>query len=451
MRTRTLRRIPGVAALAVAFLLAATAAAQAPGGPFQVVATTGVGPQPGKVTYGYGAVWTLNANGSVSRLDTTTGQVRTTSVGPNVRDIRAGYNRIWVLRSTKTTATVVRLNTANASKVGDNITIALGTTVDVSGAVNGANTLGIGSSYVWVAGVRTWQKLASIDPSNAKVVVKSWPIPQAFTAAASALWMVTPNQQTLQKRSPSSLKILTSLGVGGATGGVAGALSLTYGADYLWLSQAAPNDLGQINKISPSSGLVKGAVSKGLNIGLNCTSAGAGAVWAAQTADSASAQPAFLIKLSQTTSPSSPARRCHPAPTPARSSASSPAVGSSGSRTASARCSRSSRSPPGRGRRGRPPSRTPSDGARRRRRTPRPEAGDDQRRRRRRHPHPRLPDRRRADRRQPPRAGARGLGARRDALPGAPADRVTVALVTAAAAGISTTTCLHSRRRSRGA
>ena len=194
----------------------------------------------------------------MSRLDTTTGQVPTTSVGPNVRDIRAGYNRIWVLRSTKTTATVVRLNTSNAAKVGNNITIPLGTTVDVGPAVNGANTLGIGSNYVWVAGVRTWQKLASIDPDNAKVVVKSWPIPQAFTAAASALWMVTPNQQTLQKRSPSSLKILASFGVGAATGGTAGTLSLTYGANFLWLSQATPNDLGQINKISPSSGLVDG-------------------------------------------------------------------------------------------------------------------------------------------------------------------------------------------------
>ncbi len=284
---------------AAAALACGLAAAQAPAPPFQVVATTPVGPQPGAVTYGYGAVWTLNANGTVSRLDTATGQVRTTSVGPNPRDIRAGYNRIWVLRSTKTTATVVRLNTANASKVGDNINIPLGTTVDVSPTLNGANTLGIGSNYVWVAGVRTWQKLASIDPGNARVAVKSWPIPQAFTAASSALWMVTPNQSTLQKRSPTSLAIQKSFPVSGATGGDAGRLWLTYGANFLWLSQATPNDIGQINKISPSSGLVKGVVATNLNIGLNCTSAGAGAVWAAQGADALSGQPAFLIDLSQ--------------------------------------------------------------------------------------------------------------------------------------------------------
>jgi hypothetical protein len=201
-----------IAGLVLAAVLGGTAAAQAPPEPLQVVSTTKVGPQPGRVTYGYGAVWTLNANGSVSRLDATTGQVRTTSVGPNVRDIRAGYNRIWVLRSTKTTATVVRLNTSNAAKVGNDVSIPLGTTVDVSPAINGANTLGIGSNYVWVAGVRTWQKLATIDPDNVKVAVKSWPIPQAFTAAGGALWNVTPNQQTLQKRSPTSLKILASLG-----------------------------------------------------------------------------------------------------------------------------------------------------------------------------------------------------------------------------------------------
>jgi hypothetical protein len=287
------------AALAGAACAAAPALAQAPSTAYQVLATAKVGSQPGKLTDGYGAVWTLNGDGTVSRVDTTTGQVRTTSVGPNPRDIRAGYNRIWVLRSTKSTATVVRLNTSTGAKTGSAITIPLGTTTSVGSTVNGANTIGIGSGFVWVAGVRTWQKLASIDPDDATVVVKTWPIPQAFTAASSALWMVTPNQQTLQKRSPSSLKILKSFGVGAATGGVAGTLSLVYGANSLWLSQSTPNDLGQINKISPSAGLVSGAVSKGLDIGLGCTSAGAGAVWAAEAADAASGEPAELVKLSQ--------------------------------------------------------------------------------------------------------------------------------------------------------
>jgi hypothetical protein len=285
-------------AAAIGFAVGA-AVAQAPPAPFQVLSTTPVGPQPGKVAYGYGAVWTLNANGSVSRLDTATGQVRTTSVGPNPRDIRAGYNRIWVLRSTKSTATVIRLSTSTAAKVGNAISIPLGSTVDVGPAVNGANTLGIGSGDVWVAGVRTWQKLAQIDPGNAKVTVRTWPVPSAFTAADSALWLLASNQSTLQKRSPSSLKVLTSWSVGSATGGTAGALWLTYGASYLWLSQATPDDLGQVNKISPSTGLVPGAVSTGLDIGLRCTSAGAGAVWAAQAADPASGQAAALVELSQ--------------------------------------------------------------------------------------------------------------------------------------------------------
>lgn len=73
----------------------------------------------------------------------------------------------------------------------------------MSPSVDGANTLGIGSGDVRVAGVRTWQRLASIDPSKAKVV-RSWPAPQAFTPAAGALWTVTPNRGTLQERSPSS-------------------------------------------------------------------------------------------------------------------------------------------------------------------------------------------------------------------------------------------------------
>jgi hypothetical protein len=56
---------------------------------------------------------------------------------------------------------------------------------------------------------------------------------------------------------------------------------------------------GENNKISPSSGLVKGPVSKGLDIGLTCTSAGAGALWAAQKSDAASGAPAALVELSQ--------------------------------------------------------------------------------------------------------------------------------------------------------
>ena len=89
----------------------------------------------------------------------------------------------------------------------------------------------------------SFARLATIDPDNVKVAVKSWPIPQAFTAAGGALWNVTPNQQTLQKRSPSSLKILTSFGVGSATGGTAGTLWLTYGADFLWLEHVVHEPL----------------------------------------------------------------------------------------------------------------------------------------------------------------------------------------------------------------
>ena len=77
---------------------AGTANAQATS-PYDVLSTTKVGPSPNRVVYGYGATWTLNGNGSVSRVNATTGAVRTTSTGPNPRDIRAGYDRIWVLSS----------------------------------------------------------------------------------------------------------------------------------------------------------------------------------------------------------------------------------------------------------------------------------------------------------------------------------------------------------------
>jgi len=300
-RRRGIGLVPMVVAAAVGLGAAgATVAGAQTTGPFDVVSTTKVGPSPGRVVFGYGAAWTLNGNGSVSRVDATSGAVKTTTIGPNPRDIRAGYNRIWVLSSTKSEASIVTLNTAGA-KVGKTITISLGSTVNLgNGQPNGANTLGVGSNKVWVAGVRTWQKLASIDPSSAKVVVTTWPIPQAFTAADSALWMVTPNQADIQKRSPSNLAIQKSLPVSAATGGVAGPLALTYGANLLWLSQSTPNDLGQINQVSPTGGLVKGAVSSGLTVTLTCTAVGEGAVWATQLPNALDGTPALLFRLSQT-------------------------------------------------------------------------------------------------------------------------------------------------------
>ena len=136
-------------------------------------------------------------------------------------------------------------------------------------------------------------------PQNAKVVVKSWPIPQAFTAAAGALWLVTPNTQTLQAQ-PGEPEDPHQLRRRGRDRRHRRALSATYGASFLWLSQATPNDLGQINKISPSSRLVKGAVSTGLDIGLTCTAAGAGAIGRPRWRTRRAASPRCWSKLSQT-------------------------------------------------------------------------------------------------------------------------------------------------------
>ncbi len=293
-----------LAALGAAGASAGTApGAQADQAPpaFDVVATTKVGSKPGRLTYGYGAAWTLNGDGSVSRVDATTHAVKTVKLGPNPRDIRAGYNKVWVLTSTKTQAKIFPL-TPDGDPVGSPITVNLGSTVDQGSAtnINGANTLGIGSGYVWAAGVTTWQKLARIDPDSGKVVIKTWPIPAAFTAASSALWMVTPNQASIQKRNPSSLAVQATLKVSGFTGGIAQSVWLTSGLNALWLSTATPNDEGGVAKVSPTTGLVPGAVNGDLDIGISCTAAGAGAVWVAQRADALSNTPATLFRLDQT-------------------------------------------------------------------------------------------------------------------------------------------------------
>ncbi len=266
---------------------------------FNVIATTAVGEKPNRLTYGYGATWTLNGDGSVSRVDATTRAVKTVQIGPNPRDIRAGYNLIWVLTSTKTQAKIYTLNSAGA-KVGKTVVINLGTTTDQGSASgqNGANTLGIGSGYVWAAGVKTWKNLARIDPTTRQVSVREWPAPFAFVAADSALWMVTPNQASIQKRSPSDFSIKATLPISKVTGGIAQSASLTYGSNFLWLSVGIPNDDGSVSKVSPTSGLVPN-VGASLNIGLNCTAAGAGAVWVTDLAVPFDGTPARLYRYSQ--------------------------------------------------------------------------------------------------------------------------------------------------------
>jgi hypothetical protein len=295
----------GVSLGAAAALIAAsgaiaadtTAPATTTAPPFQLASTIKVGGKPTRIAFGYGAAWTLNTNGSVSRIDAGTGKVVTTSVGPNPRDIRAAYNRIWVLSSTSTTASLVQLQTGNAKKTGKTITIPLGSTKAGAGEPNGANVLGAGSNYVWVAGLTTWSKLGQVDPSSSKVTVKSWPTPRAFAVAASAVWAVNGSSASLQKRKPSNLAVEATFSMAGANAEAAGTLWLTYGGNFLWLSQSTPNDLGQVNKVSPTGGLVKGAVSKNLDIGLNCTAVGSG-VWAAQRYDAAGSAPASLVELS---------------------------------------------------------------------------------------------------------------------------------------------------------
>ena len=126
---------------------AATAPATTSLPPFTVVATKAVGGAPTRIAFGYGAAWTLNTNGSVSRVDAATGQVVTTSVGPNPRDIRAAYNSVWVLRSTKTTATLNRLQPGNGKPTGKAISVPLGTTVSSGSTPTG------GTRSAWA---RTW-------------------------------------------------------------------------------------------------------------------------------------------------------------------------------------------------------------------------------------------------------------------------------------------------------
>src|SRR5262245_3576148 len=68
------RRVVALTAAALvagsaAFAADTTAQATTTAPPFQLVSTIKVGGKPTRVAFGYGAAWTLNTNGSVSRID----------------------------------------------------------------------------------------------------------------------------------------------------------------------------------------------------------------------------------------------------------------------------------------------------------------------------------------------------------------------------------------------
>jgi DNA-binding beta-propeller fold protein YncE len=63
------------------------------------VETIAVGPKPGRLAVGEGGVWTLNADGTVTRVDPSTNKVAATiTVGGDTAkgDIAAGVGSVWV-------------------------------------------------------------------------------------------------------------------------------------------------------------------------------------------------------------------------------------------------------------------------------------------------------------------------------------------------------------------
>lgn len=289
------------AAAVGAAALAAPALGQADSGStFPIERKVAAGSKPGPVIYAYGYAWVLDTEKDLlTRVNPATGGKKGTRVPSGAVDLVAGYNRIWVLSSNRTVARVTALTRANA-KSGKTISVRFPPSPNPRSVQRTANTIRAGAGGVWVAGVMNASRLAKINPSTRKATVRRFPRPAAFTVEKNQLWLVSPDGSKFQRRSPTTLKLTRSINVLSATGGVTGALWIGYASGLFYLSQSTPNDIGEINAVSPTSGVIEDAQWNS-DIALSCTATTGSGIWAAKGYDDLSDSPASVTLLANRT------------------------------------------------------------------------------------------------------------------------------------------------------
>jgi YVTN family beta-propeller protein len=208
----------------------AVAVAVTSGGPGVSLATVLPG-TPSGVTTGSGSVWVTDAsNGTVSRIDPTSGvQVDRINVGGDPASITSGAGAIWVANADG--ATVLRI---------DPTTGMVTQTIPLGGANLAALTFGAGR--LWVADSTT-RMLYELDPATGHVL-PSIPLdvsPAAITFGSGRLWVAGYDRATVLSLDPSSRRVVGRVHVG------TGPSSLAFAAGDLWVANRLDSTVSRID------------------------------------------------------------------------------------------------------------------------------------------------------------------------------------------------------------
>jgi len=172
-----------------------------------------------------GAVWALNPDGTVSRIDPRLGDIDATVENVTGNTIGAGDGAIWVVNVDRTVSRI------------DPATNTVTRTIEV--AAEGLAAVAVGAGAVWitdpVAGV-VWR----IDPGEARVVQKTIPLEYGVVGISfgeGSVWVANPLEGTVSRIDPSTDRVVATLNVGNAPSNVA----IGGGSVWMTVSQGGGN------------------------------------------------------------------------------------------------------------------------------------------------------------------------------------------------------------------
>jgi len=217
-----------------------------------------VGRGPNAAAVGAGSVWVANQrDGTVSRVDADTRQIRTIEVGGDPSALAFGGGSVWVASAERRGVSQIDPATNKVLR-----------TIEVGNSPNGV-ALAFGA--VWVAtevdGTVTRIDLERGRPMKAIAVGAS---PTAITAGAGALWVASEASGSVVRIDPESARAVNAINVGNGPAAVA------FGKGAVWVANRQD---GTVSRIDAR----KNAVTETLPVGAEPTAiaAGEGAVWVA--------------------------------------------------------------------------------------------------------------------------------------------------------------------------
>ena len=198
-----------------------------------------VGPGPEGLVAGLGALWTANkgcvdpsnpcpGNGSLSRVDPTTGAVTTTPLGKEPRYVTTGASSVWATSFFSDTLTRI-----------DPVT---GSITNVVPAPKGPGGVAEAFGSVWVAGYdngEVWR----YDPATLAVTAKVpgvGPGLEDLKASSTAIWTANSSGASISRIDPATNKVTHTIAVG------AGPRQIAPGDAYLWVSNL---DAGTVQRV----------------------------------------------------------------------------------------------------------------------------------------------------------------------------------------------------------